>query len=316
MDLLRNLILVVTHRCNLKCSYCFIKKDNRSIELDIALKAISIFFHKNKDKDAQLYIKFFGGEPLLRFRLIKKIIEQIKSKEIGKYIQFGLTTNGTLLNDKIINFFKKFPSVEIQISFNRKRLFHFQRTTSNKKYLPLSANKKLAGLLELPNIGINLTISPRDVECLSDDLYYLFSIGFRKFNFLPVYFKKWTSIEQEILKSELSITSKLIRKLANSDEKNIEIKNVKTLSPTPLFNNGLVVDCNGDVFLNNLILSYHFAHLRKNLKIGNVNDPASINWKSKVDFNEIIKNNLDVKIYNTTLKVDNILTDFVKNLIE
>lgn len=282
------------------------------MELDIASKAISIFLYKNKK--TQLHIKFFGGEPLLKFGLIKKIIKQVKSKKIGKYVRFSLTTNGILLNDKAVNFFKEFPSVGIQISFDRKRNFHFQKSTSNKKYLQQIANRKIANLLRLPNIGINLTIAPRNAERLSVDFCYLISLGFRRFNFLPVYFEKWTNVEQEILKSELSITSKLIRKMVNPNGRNIEIKNIKTLSPTPLFNNGFVVDCNGDVFLNNLILSRHFSHLRENFMIGNVNDPARINWESKANFNEIIRNTLNAEIYNATLKVDSILTNFVKTL--
>ena len=91
-------------------------------------------------------------------------------------------------------------------------------------------------------------------------------------------------------------------------------KTGKAYSSTPLFNNGMVVDCIGDVFLNSLILSKHFNYLRQRLKIGNVNTPGRINFRDDTDFNEIIKDNLDNQVYSSTLEVDSILTNFVLNL--
>lgn len=101
---LGQLILQVTQQCNLRCSYCTysgIYEGNRThsanrMSFETAKKAIDFFFCHSID-NASLPIGFYGGEPLLEFDLIVKCVEYIEEKNEGKEIQFGLTTNGTLL---------------------------------------------------------------------------------------------------------------------------------------------------------------------------------------------------------------------------
>lgn len=265
------------------------------MNIDVALKATSIFFKKNKK--VNLFIKFFGGEPLLNFALVEKVIESVKKKKTTKNIQFNLTTNGLLINNYIISFFKELPNVELLLSLDGNRSIR-------------AVSQRLDRLLELPDIGVNVTITPNNVEQFSSKFLVLFNLGFKKFNFLPGYFLKWEKSKIDILKFEFKIVANLIRNIIKSGNI-IEIKNIKAYSPTPLFNNGFVVDCNGDIFLNNLILSKHFNYLRPRLKIGNVNNPELVNWQKRMDFNKIIKDSLNNEIYSSTLKVDTILTEFV-----
>ena len=76
----------------------------------------------------------------------------------------------------------------------------------------------------------------------------------------------------------------------------------------------MVVDCNGDIFFNNLILSKPFFPLRDQLKIGNIRYPDRIQWNKKFDFNRVIRLNSDPNIYFSTQVVDKILTSFVNKL--
>lgn len=298
MGLLPSLILTITHKCNLRCRFCPVIKDNASMHKDVALKAASLFFKKNKNKN--LFIKFFGGEPLLNFALVKKVIGSIDRKYPGRNIQFNLTTNGLLVNNSIICFLKKFPNIGLLLSLDGDRSVR-------------AIGRSLGRLLELPDIGVNLTLTPNNVERFSYNFLHLVKLGFKKFNFLPAYFIQWEKFKIDVLEFEFKIVGNLIRSLAKSGHR-LEIKNIKTYSPTPLFNNGMVVECNGDIFRNNLILSKHFSYLRPQLKIGNVNDSKRINWLRKTDFNKVIRDNLDNETYNSTLKVDSILTNFVLTL--
>lgn len=109
--LLSQLILQVTQQCNLRCAYCAysgIYEGNRvhsahQMEFETAKKAIDFFFEHSVDK-ARVSVGFYGGEPLLEFDLIIKCVEYIKQKNEGKKIQFGLTTNGTLLKGRQAEF--------------------------------------------------------------------------------------------------------------------------------------------------------------------------------------------------------------------
>lgn len=309
MFVLNNLILVVTHECNLRCRYCFIVRNKSFMDLDIALKAISIFFSKNS-KNNNLSIKFFGGEPLLRFGLIKDVVEFIKLKFERKNVKYTLTTNGTLMNKDMAVLFKDMSRLELFVSVGDDKYTRLRVVSVNSKISSYLIKNRLTRFLD---VGINITITPYNVEYLYFIFIDLLKKGFKKFNFLPAYFIKWNRKSKTILKHEFNIIKTLIKNLWKSNHY-IYVKNLSTYSSTPLFNNGLVVDCNGDIFLNNLILSRHFAYLRDGLCIGNVNEPLNIKWKKRYDYNNLIKDSLDSKLYNSTLEVDNILTEFCTSL--
>jgi uncharacterized protein len=106
------LILGVTNNCNLRCSYCCYQDtrycDNNftfsQMTLDVAKRAIDEYFSCSNLKERRS-ISFYGGEPLLNFKLIKDCVEYIKSKSGTIGVSYFLTTNGLLLeNEEILTF--------------------------------------------------------------------------------------------------------------------------------------------------------------------------------------------------------------------
>jgi len=96
--------LQVTQQCNLRCHYCAYSgnydnrvHENRDMELETALKAIDLVIDNSSDSP-KIDIGFYGGEPLLKFELIKKCVKYAKTIAEGKKIVFRMTTNGTLLS--------------------------------------------------------------------------------------------------------------------------------------------------------------------------------------------------------------------------
>jgi len=104
----------VSQACNLKCKYCFIEDANKkqtikTMSKDVAKKAID-FWTNNTDINASEYlIGFFGGEPLLNTEVIIWAVDYIKTLLNNKKgrVNFTITTNGTLMNEKIDRFFIK-----------------------------------------------------------------------------------------------------------------------------------------------------------------------------------------------------------------
>ena len=88
----RFLTLLVIQDCNLRCSYCYGDEGNYSnngvMTLEIAKKSID--FLVNKAKSNRLSICFFGGEPLLKFDLIKDIVQYCKEISTKTDKKFGL----------------------------------------------------------------------------------------------------------------------------------------------------------------------------------------------------------------------------------
>ena len=102
-------ILCLTHRCNLNCVYCFENKDgNHELLYDTACQCVDkiIQEHCLKSKSA-LNLNFFGGEPLLRFDLIKDIYNYVQIHYPAYDISFFVSTNGTLLTDEMKAWFSE-----------------------------------------------------------------------------------------------------------------------------------------------------------------------------------------------------------------
>ncbi|HBC30881.1 MAG TPA: thioether cross-link-forming SCIFF peptide maturase, partial [Clostridiales bacterium] len=51
-------------------------------------------------------VDFFGGEPLMNFETIKKLVDYGRSleKDYKKHFRFTVTTNGVLLDEEKINY--------------------------------------------------------------------------------------------------------------------------------------------------------------------------------------------------------------------
>jgi len=64
------------------------------------------FMLKESGDNKVAHVTFFGGETLLNFPVLQKTIAYARQRgeELGKQVDFSLTTNGTLLKPEIIEF--------------------------------------------------------------------------------------------------------------------------------------------------------------------------------------------------------------------
>jgi uncharacterized protein len=294
---MKSLILIITYECNFNCEYCPIIKKKQKMNFKTAQRAISLFLNtqKNSRNQEKVLIRFFGGEPLLNFEIVKKTISYIKKKNYQK-INFDLTTNGSLLNGKILDFFRSERNFELIISTNQNPPF------SNKKII-----KKI---LEVPKVTINFNLSPFTVKSAPKNFRILINLGFWRFNFLPAYYVLWKKEELFQLKKNLEEIFKIIIRLP----KKIYVKNLKINSPVPLFNIAPTIDTQGDVYLGNFVLDKRFHFFKKELKIGNIFEVNS--WEDlfdlpfNYDFQGLIKRVFPSKILYDTFLVDKILNEF------
>ena len=99
-------IFVVTKNCNFNCIYCqagnLNQNENYHMTKETAKKAVDIAM---ESPSRYLTFEFQGGEPLTNYETIKYIIEYSKSACNGKFIEYNLVSNLTLLTDEMIEFF-------------------------------------------------------------------------------------------------------------------------------------------------------------------------------------------------------------------
>ncbi len=96
----KNITLVLTHQCNLRCTYCYEKhKDNLKMSVELAKEIID---REMSMDDGVEFVEFglFGGEPLLEFDTVVTLVEYAKTRKYSKGFIFFITTNGVLLNEE------------------------------------------------------------------------------------------------------------------------------------------------------------------------------------------------------------------------
>lgn len=116
-----DLVLEVTEKCNLRCKYCIYNENHpefrnfshKDMDIDIAKKAIT--FLKEHSGDEVVFLGFYGGEPLMNYRLVKEVVSFAKNIMGEKKITFSMTTNATLINEEIADFL---ASNEFQITIS------------------------------------------------------------------------------------------------------------------------------------------------------------------------------------------------------
>ncbi|WGS64112.1 radical SAM/SPASM domain-containing protein [Marinitoga aeolica] len=111
------LVLNVVQECNMKCIYCFADNGTYGNTSIMKFETVKLALEKlYNNKFDQLSISFFGGEPLLNFKLIKEVVEYIE-KNFDQKPSYNITTNGTLLNEETAKFLKKY-NFKVMISID------------------------------------------------------------------------------------------------------------------------------------------------------------------------------------------------------
>ncbi len=132
-----SITLELTEQCNLRCRYCVYSDTNedyrtfgeQDMSFDTAKKAID-FLMAHSPKGKQLYLGLYGGEPLLRFPLIKDITQYVMSEYPERDVCYSMTSNMTLMNEEIAGYLATVEKFSIVVSmdgpeevYNSKRVF-------------------------------------------------------------------------------------------------------------------------------------------------------------------------------------------------
>ncbi|MDD3178227.1 MAG: radical SAM protein [Candidatus ainarchaeum sp.] len=182
--------LIPTLDCNLNCNYCFIKNRLQKSSINIknyfmststAKKAINLFlnYYANKSNSKGFILNIYGGEPLLNWPVVKISIiywnKLINLKNKGSTI--NIITNGILLNEDMILFFKKY-NVNLSISVDGDEF------VSEKNRLGLNYNILLKNINLLIKCGVNYTFSftlnLQNIDCFKSQIKYL--LNFKNLN--------------------------------------------------------------------------------------------------------------------------------------
>src|SRR3981081_2325451 len=111
---LTTMVMNVTNQCNLACTYCYEYGEDKIVDTEngqqskfmaesTARQSVEFLL---RESGRTAHLTFFGGETLLNFPVLQSTIAYARRRaaEVGKEIDFSLTTNATLLRADIIEF--------------------------------------------------------------------------------------------------------------------------------------------------------------------------------------------------------------------
>lgn len=105
-----SVILPITSSCNLNCPYCFAQTKEGDFTFKNYTEAdVEKLIHRlyTINKGATTLLIFFGGEPLLNFKLIKYAVNYINRNGLRENFCYSITTNGTLITREVAAFLKE-----------------------------------------------------------------------------------------------------------------------------------------------------------------------------------------------------------------
>jgi uncharacterized protein len=198
---LATMVLNVTNKCNLACTYCYEYGEDKIVDTengrkpkfmseDTAREAVE-FMLRESGAGPRAHLTFVGGEKLLNFPLLKSTgaYARQRAAEIGKTVDFSLTTNATLLRPEIIEFLVD-NEVGVTISIDgpkemqdRFRVFH-DGSGSYDAVMP-----KIRELLEKHRsrpIGARVTLTKQTLDVRRIYRHLTEEIGFAEVGFAPV----------------------------------------------------------------------------------------------------------------------------------
>ncbi len=188
------LCLHIAHDCNLACRYCFAEEGEyhgrRAVMSYEVGKAALDFLIKNSGNRRNLEVDFFGGEPLMNFEVVKKLVAYGREQEKihNKNFRFTLTTNGVLLNDEIMEFAnQEMANVVLSIDGRKEvndRMRPFRKGAGSYDLI-VPKFQKFAESRNQEKYYVRGTFTHNNLD-FSEDVLHLADLGFRQISVEPV----------------------------------------------------------------------------------------------------------------------------------
>ncbi len=275
--------LILTRRCRLSCFCCPVEKNGKSLSWADAKLALDWYLPGRFGKTA--CIKFAGGEPFLNFPVLRRSVEYAAKHHTGP-LNFEVATGCGQFTKTRIDFFRAHPRLQLHLS-------HAEAAPA---------------LSSLPNVVANVLLDPLSCAAAPARMAGIFACGFRRVNILPAYFCRWTPAQTAQLEKTFLLSGALFAKLAHAG---LELENIRRSGAVPLFNPGATVDVDGKVYPGNIVLAAFMKPYRKQLCAGSIGSPQRLDFSRLAPQQKLLRAALGRRIYEDTMRVDALLTEFV-----
>jgi uncharacterized protein len=198
---LTTMVLNVTNQCNLSCTYCYEYGEDKIVDTENGKKPKFMteqtaresvdFMLRESGINRVAHLTFFGGETLMNLPVLKSAIVYARERaaEMGKEVDFSLTTNGTLLKPDVIEFLAE-NRVGVTISIDGPKEVQdqfrvFQNGTGSYEIVAPKIRELLQRHRTRP-IGARVTLTSQTLDIRKIYRHLREEIGFWEVGFAPV----------------------------------------------------------------------------------------------------------------------------------
>lgn len=207
-NVIKAMCLHLAHDCNLRCDYCFAEggafAGRRELMSEETAKAAIDFLVSVSGTRRNLEIDFFGGEPLMNFKVLKSTVEYARSleKEHNKNFRFTVTTNGYHVTDEMKKYLdENMNNIVISVD-GRPHVHDAVRKTAGGKgsYERVIKNAKELALHREGEYYIRGTFTADNLD-FGEDILHVADMGFYGVSIEPVVTNGANAIKEEHLET-------------------------------------------------------------------------------------------------------------------
>lgn len=188
------LCLHVAHACNLCCDYCFAGQGKYQgkdalMSFEVGKQAFD-FLIANSGTRRNLEVDFFGGEPMLNFDVVKKLVAYAREieGEKGKNFRFTFTTNGVALDEDVMDFLnREMSNVVLSLDGRKEVNDRFRKNAAGRGSYDIIVPKfqQLVKKRGGKNYYVRGTFTHNNVD-FTNDILHMADLGFTELSMEPV----------------------------------------------------------------------------------------------------------------------------------
>jgi len=179
---MRKYTLCLTHKCNLRCTYCYVDKRAGRMSIEVAERIVESIFDSPSVDDG-IDIGFFGGEPLLEFDLLREIVGLIERhpRFDRQNVTLSVVTNGTIFSETIAAFLAQHGIVLCLSCDGPPQVQDRFRKYRNGRGSSAAVSRTIeAALQDLPLVLVNAVYRPETLDKLPATVEFLSALGVRQ----------------------------------------------------------------------------------------------------------------------------------------
>jgi len=258
--------LMTTYACQFSCAYCQVLRRGVHTTKKVIDETIS-FLERSDSK--KLELKFFGGEPLLKFDLVRYAVREAQ-KRLGakKDLQYCLVTNGLSLDAAKIRFLEKLPFLVV-FSFDGDALTHtaFRADAAGRpRHRTITGNLKRL-INSKTDFFANIVVSPENLPALPRNLRHISGLGVTRMQLCYNGAVFWSGPDIMLLVKTIADF------LNNPAGKHISFLNAAGESEPVALKTDMITDTDGRVYMDGAIfMEKRFPGARKCFLIGKIEE--------------------------------------------